>query len=180
MCWRKSHDVPVLQHARASGHGIGHALCMQKVLIKTTELKRDTLPKAEQNRRFRKAQVPGRSRCSRCFSDLQRPGTNKPERRTASAYTEMTKSKAPGQLASAKLPRPETSTHDRKSYPDASICKGTANKALAVVGEVKGAAWAVQELEGKGKPRKNPWAAWGAACRALDWHSYRQQRVWVP
>lgn len=53
-------------------------------------------------------------------------------------------------------------------------------KALAVVGEVKGAAWAVQELEGKGKPRKNPWAAWGAACRALDWHSYRQQRVWVP
>ena len=75
--------------------------------------------------------------------------------------------------------RPGTRPHTKGSYPEPA-CKGTASKALAVVGEVEGAAWAVRELEGKGKPRKNPWAAWGAACRALDWHSYRQQRVWVP
>ena len=56
--------------------------------------------------------------------------------------------------------RPGTCPHTKGSYPEPA-CKGTANKALAVVGEVKGAAWAVRELEGKGKPRKDPWGLGG-------------------
>ena len=66
---------------------------LQKVLIKPPNTNKK-LPKARQHRRFRKAQVPGRSRCSTRISDLQRPGT------TGSKQEE-----SKGERASIHLPR---------------------------------------------------------------------------
>ena len=90
-----SHDVPVLQCPRSRPwHRRWQA---------PESPDQDNEFKQQATKGRTEPQVPKGSRsragvdCSRCFSDLQRPGTKKDERRKAAAYTEVTKIQGPGQ-----------------------------------------------------------------------------------